>query len=54
MLGTELIMAAPWIAQVVIFAAGWLGPWRYRVPEGEVDVMARILPLTESTEVLAQ
>jgi hypothetical protein len=39
-------MAALWIAQVVIFAAGWLGPWRdapARATNGRLPVAARML-----------
>lgn len=39
-------MAALWIAQVVIFTAGWLGPWREapaRAPKGRLPLAARML-----------
>jgi hypothetical protein len=45
-LATEFIMAALWIAQVVIFTAGWLGPWRDvppRATNGRLPVAIRML-----------
>lgn len=39
-------MATLWIAQVVLFAAGWLGPWRdapARATNGRVPLLVRML-----------